>query len=77
MCYAKVYEEATGHFGTVEALIMGDFNADCRYAKPDQLQQLTLYKDMKRYSWKLGRVVQTDPEVASNVHAKTSCLYDV
>lgn len=63
-----VYDDLRIKWGERDALIMGDFNADCSYLKGNDWQEVDLWTD-KRFKWWIDN--EDDTTVS-----KTDCAYD-
>jgi len=63
------YDHASGVFGTKNFLIMGDFNADCRYLSTTNYHNSALWKD-DRFYFVLNAAADT------TVSHNTNCAYD-
>ena len=61
-----VYEDMNAYFGIDKALLLGDFNAGCRYLSKTAFNRLNLTSD-DRFTW----LIDDDTTVA-----KSSCAYD-
>lgn len=64
-----VYEDAVLQTGDQDALILGDFNADCSFLPARDKPLISLFSD-DRFIWLLG------DEVDTTVRASTDCAYD-
>ena len=64
----NVYSAVKRRWNTDDILIMGDLNADCRYASDSDLRSLRLRTD-KRFTWLIGDDVDTTT-------TRTDCAYD-
>ncbi len=64
----KVYNSSVRELGEKDALILGDFNAECKYVKPGEWGVVSLWTD-NRFNWLIGN------EVDTTVSA-TDCAYD-
>ncbi|KAL4226027.1 Deoxyribonuclease-1 [Mactra antiquata] len=66
----NVYNDLRNHWKDVpDIILMGDFNADCSYAKESDLSRLQIYYDSNFY-WPLG----TDADTTTST--STTCAYD-
>lgn len=63
-----VYDLAAVKFGTLNGVLLGDFNADCSYLSARQFSTLDLVNDM-RFTWLIGNDVDTTV-------ADSYCSYD-
>ena len=63
-----VYDEAVSHYGTENGIILGDFNADCRYLSQRRYNMLELVTD-SRFTWLL------DTNIDSTT-GNSDCAYD-
>ena len=61
-----VYEDAAEFYDTQNGIIMGDFNADCRYLSQSRYNELILVTD-ERFTWLIGSDTTT---------GATDCAYD-
>ena len=61
-----VYDKTTVRFGTVNGVLLGDFNADCQYLSNARYRQLELVTD-PRFTW----LIDEDTTTGSSV-----CAYD-
>ena len=64
---SKVYDEAVSYFKTESGIILGDFNADCRYLSMASYCDLSLVTD-RRFTWSLHPMDTTT--------TSTICAYD-
>ena len=64
---SKVYDEAASYFKTESGIILGDFNADCRYLSMASYCDLSLVTD-RRFTWSLHPMDTTT--------TSTICAYD-
>ncbi len=64
-----VYEDAVQRTGDSDAIILGDFNADCSFLPARDKPFINLLND-DRFIWLLG------DEVDTTVRASTDCAYD-
>lgn len=64
----EVYDFIKNLWGIEDALIAGDFNADCSYVTNKEYKELSLIKD-KRFKWLINK---NDDTTVSNSH----CAYD-
>ena len=62
----SVYEDMNNYFGINRALLLGDFNADCRYLSNRAFNRLNLTAD-NRFTW----LIDEDTTIANS-----SCAYD-
>ena len=62
------YNEAASHFGTEDALILGDLNADCTYLSQSRYEELNLVTD-SRFKWLINTTSDTTT-------TSSNCAYD-
>lgn len=63
-----VYDTLTNKFGTLNGILLGDFNADCSYVSKTKYLNLDLVKD-KRFTWLVDSDVDTTVSLSD-------CAYD-
>ncbi|XP_033745367.1 deoxyribonuclease-1-like 2 [Pecten maximus] len=64
-----VYQDALDEFNNANMIIMGDFNADCSYAKDYELEPLAFYSD-STFDW------LTPWNADTTTSENTDCAYD-
>ena len=65
----NVHAAVEQYWNTDNILIVGNLNAECRYASQSELDSLTLRTD-SRFSWLIGDEVDTTTKIT------TDCAYD-
>ncbi|EDV25217.1 uncharacterized protein TRIADDRAFT_25440 [Trichoplax adhaerens] len=65
---ADVYDDATTRFGESNAILMGDFNADCSYISSSEWSYVRLWTQ-SRFNWVIGSNADTTTK-------STNCAYD-
>lgn len=65
----KVYDDSVSKWGEIDALILGDFNADCKYVKHNKWGSISLWTD-NRFKWLIDNLADT------TVKGSTDCAYD-
>lgn len=66
---AEVYDDVLNEFNNPNVILMGDFNADCSYARKEELEPLRFYSD-NTFRW------LTPWEADTTTSQNTDCAYD-